>query len=111
GLLQGLTKTLIGLNLAQRLAGWSTNAIAAADAIGKLAEKTGIGVEALAQLSHAAKQNDVEIASLQRALKELSEWMARNGQAGRSVDEVLLELADSFASMPDGAEKAALAIE
>lgn len=102
---------LAGLFAVQRLASFTSAAIHAADAIGKLAEKTGIGVDALGQLIHVAAQDDIELGTLQTALKGLSVWLVKAGQSGKPLEQALLDQATAFASMEDGAEKAALAVQ
>lgn len=111
-------------SLAQRAAGalaasfgvgamveFTRRAIDAADALGKMAEKTGIAVQQLSGLGAVASADEVSLQSLQVAIKGLSEWMVKNGQASRDVNEVLLEQADIFARMPDGAAKTSLAMD
>ena len=98
----------------------------------KLSQKTGVSVEALTALDYAAKLSDVTTEGLTKALQKLSVAMFDtqvNGQEGsaalkalgvsatdahgqiRPTEAVLLDLAEKFARMPDGADKAALAIK
>ena len=98
----------------------------------KLSQKTGVSVEALTALDYAAKLSDVTTEGLTKALQKLSVAMFDNqvnGQEGsaalkalgvsatdahgqiRSTEAVLLDLAEKFALMPDGADKAALAVK
>jgi lambda family phage tail tape measure protein len=98
----------------------------------KLSQKTGVSVEALTALDYAAKLSDVTTEGLTKALQKLSVAMFEtqvNGQEGsaalkalgvsatdahgqiRPTEAVLLDLAEKFADMPDGADKAALAIK
>jgi len=98
----------------------------------KLSQKTGVSVEALTALDYAAKLSDVTTEGLTKALQKLSVAMFDtqvNGQEGsaalkalgvsatdahgqiRPTEQVLLELAEKFADMPDGADKAALAVK
>jgi hypothetical protein len=90
---------------------FTRRAIDAADAIGKLAQKTGTAIQALSGLGAVAAADDVSLQELQVGLKGLSEWMVKTGQAGRDTTEVLLEQADLFARMPDGAQKVSLAMD
>jgi lambda family phage tail tape measure protein len=98
----------------------------------KLSQKTGVSVEALTALDYAAKLSDVSTEGLTKALQKLSVAMFDsqvigeegsaalkalgvsatevNGQI-RPTEQVLLDLADKFSAMPDGAEKAALAVK
>ena len=98
----------------------------------KLSQKTGVSVEALTALDYAAKLSDVTTEGLTKALQKLSVAMFDtqvNGQEGsaalkalgvsatdahgqiRPTEAVLLDLAEKFAEMPDGADKAALAVK
>ena len=97
----------------------------------KLSQKTGVSVEALSALDYAAKLSDVSTEGMTKALQKLSVAMFDtqingvdgsaalralgvsatdvNGQI-RPTEQVLLDLADKFSAMPDGADKAALAV-
>jgi lambda family phage tail tape measure protein len=98
----------------------------------KLSQKTGVSVEALTALDYAAKLSDVSTEGLTKALQKLSVAMFDsqvNGEEGsaalkalgvsatdargqiRPTEQVLLDLADKFSVMPDGADKAALAVK
>lgn len=103
----------------------------AGEELNKLAQKTGVSVEALSALRYAAELSDVSSESLTKALRKLSVALfdaklggeeggaalkalgvkatESNGQI-RATEEVLLDLAEKFAAMPDSAEKAALAV-
>ena len=98
----------------------------------KLSQKTGVSVEALTALDYAAKLSDVSTEGMTKALQKLSVAMFAtqiNGVEGsaalralgvsatdvngqiRPTEQVLLDLADKFSAMPDGADKAALAVK
>lgn len=98
----------------------------------KLSQKTGVSVEALTALDYAAKLSDVSTEGLTKALQKLSVAMFDtqiNGVEGsaalkalgvsatdvngqiRPTEQVLLDLAEKFSAMPDGADKAALAVK
>ncbi len=98
----------------------------------KLSQKTGVSAEALTALDYAAKLSDVTTEGLTKALQKLSVAMFDtqvNGEEGsaalkalgvsatdahgqiRPTEAVLLDLAEKFARMPDGADKAALAVK
>ena len=98
----------------------------------KLSQKTGVSVEALTALDYAAKLSDVSTEGLTKALQKLSVAMFDtqiNGEEGsaalkalgvsatdvkgqiRPTEQVLLDLAEKFSAMPDGADKAALAVK
>lgn len=106
------------------------NATNAADGLSKLSQRTGVAVEELSRLQHAVNLNDASMQDLERGLKNLStqmdaaangtgeaaRWFAKLGidikdAAGRMrpVEEVLLDIADAFQKMPDGAQKMAAA--
>ena len=99
--------------------------------LNKLAQKTGVSVEALSALRYAADLSDVSSESLTKALRKLSVSLFDakiGGEEGgaalkalgirvtevggpiRATEEVLLDLAEKFAAMPDSAEKAAMAV-
>lgn len=82
-----------------------------ADEAGKLAQKLGMTVEEFTRLSSAVKLSNVDVSEFRVAIKELSEWMIKVGRGGDSVTQVLLDWADKFAQMPDGAQKTALAMQ
>ena len=105
------TGALAGIFAVSRITAFSAAAIEAADAVGKLAEKTGISIEAMGQLTFAAKQENIELETLQTALKGLSLWMLKTGQGAKSLEDALLDQAEIFSAMPDGAAKAAQAIK
>ncbi len=98
----------------------------------KLSQKTGVSVDALTALDYAAKLSDVSTEGLTKALQKLSIAMFDSQFEGaegskalkalgvaaadttgqmRPTEAVLLDLAEKFARMPDGADKAALAVK
>lgn len=98
----------------------------------KMAQKVGIGVEALQELAFAAKLSDVSAEELQQSLTILSrktldasrgsaEAMRGFGTLGirirdtngkiKSGDMLLGDIADKFAKMPDGTKKTAMAVD
>jgi len=117
---------------AQGITTFIKSQIDAQDALNDMAERTGIAVDQLSKLSYAAKLSDVEVGTLQNGIIRLSKGMveasnntgtARNAFAALGVSvknsdgslktnlEVLNQLADSFSSYADGANKSALAVE
>jgi lambda family phage tail tape measure protein len=103
-----------------------------ADELANLAQKTGVSVEALSALTYVAQMSDTDLQSLVKGLQRLSVAMfdtqvqGEEGSAAlkalgvsavdasgqiRPTEQVLLDLADKFSAMPDGADKAALAIK
>jgi hypothetical protein len=107
-------------------------ALETADELSKLSQKTGISVESLSLLKPIAEQSGISMEGLAKGLqklatamvgaasgsKEQADTFARLGVsvtdvAGklRPTEAVLMDLADAFAAMPDGAEKSALAVK
>jgi lambda family phage tail tape measure protein len=103
-----------------------------ADELANLAQKTGVSVEALSALTYVAQMSDTDLQGLVKGLQRLSVAMFDTQVQGeessaalkalgvsavdasgqiRPTEQVLLDLADKFADMPDGADKAALAIK
>lgn len=108
------------------------SSIDSADALDEMAQRTGIAVESLSLLVPAAELSAVTTEKFEAGLKKLatgmleaatgSEASAQNFEALgvavqnqdgtlRDSEQVLLDLADRFQAMPDGAEKAALAVD
>ena len=104
----------------------------AADEMGKAAQKFGVGVEELSRLKYAADLSDVSLDTLGTSLGRLSRSMVAAMKEGspqakmfadlgisvtdaagqmRGAESVLQDLAGLFVTMPDGAEKTALAIK
>lgn len=111
GQLKKLVGAVAGLSIARQISAVLGSSISHADEMGRLAQKTGIATEALSGISHAAKLADVEMSTLQTALKGLSQHLASTGQGGKPLDQALLDVADQFQQMPDGAQKAAEAVK
>lgn len=107
-------------------------AIDSADQISKLSQKIGISVEALSTLRFAAELSDVSLETLQKGIKTLSQTIVEaNSGIGdgvevfealgisvkntdgtlKSAEQVLLEVADVFATLEDGTVKTTLAVE
>ena len=129
---QGL---LAGLGVSLTLGAFAAlvkGAIDSADELNKLSQKIGISVEALSTLQFAAQLSDVGLQSLQMGLKKLSEnateasadlgegaqtfaalGVGVKDAAGnlKATDDLLLEIADRFASFEDGATKTAMAVK
>lgn len=107
-------------------------AIDEADEMSKLASKIGVPIEELSRLKYAADLSGVSIEGVGTSFKKLSTNMAEaaKGNKGaaelfselgvsatnadgtlRSSSDVLLDVADKFAKMEDGAAKTALAVK
>lgn len=126
---------LANLGVAMSAAGLAAmvkSSLESADALNKLSQRVGITVETLSTLMPVAELSGVSAEKFETGLKKLatamfeaatgSEESARRfkalgvefeNQDGtlRATDAVLLDLADRFKAMPDGAQKSALAIE
>jgi hypothetical protein len=126
---------LAGLGVSLSVAGFATmikSAIDAADQLNKLSQKIGISVEALSTLRFAAQLSDVSLDTLQKGIKGLSQNIAeattgvgdgaqvfealgisvKNADGSmKSTEAVLLQVADVFANLEDGAVKTALAVK
>jgi hypothetical protein len=113
------------------LVSMAKNALDNADALSKMAQRTGASVEGLSKFQKAAELSDSSIEGVGKGLTQLSKSMvaAKDGtgaqaeafnQLGislknadgslRSTEDVMLDLAERFKAMPDGAEKTATAM-
>lgn len=115
---------------AAAFAGFIKGVADAGDQMAKLSQRSGVAVQQLSALNYAASLNDASFSDLEQALKGLSNKMLEaqtgSGEAGnvfaalgikvedasgklRNADDVMLDIADAFQGMEDGAGKAALA--
>ena len=136
GSLDSIAKTafsLGGVISAAGLIAYTKTIIDAADALDEMSERTGVSVENLGRLQYAAKLSGVESEQLGKSLQALSgEIVAAAGGSEsaiakfkrlgisvqdattkqiRPANEVLLDLADAFALLPEGAERSARSAE
>jgi len=131
GVAGSLAGVLGGLGAGLSLAGLAASiksAVDQADNMGKLAQKTGVAVEELSKLDYAAKLSDVSQEQLAAGLQKLSRNMveAADGTGAAadafaalkldpaqfsSADQALKAISDKFATLPDGANKTALAMQ
>ena len=108
-------------------------AIDRADQLDELSQKIGVGVEELSRLQYAAEISGVSVDTLTVGIKKLSAGLAEAAGKGtgaaadaldalgisavdatgklRDGDEVLVDIAEKFAGMEDGAGKTALAMK
>jgi len=115
------------------IAALGANAIEAGDHIFDLAQKTGVSVEALAKFGKAAKLGGSDLDEVGKAMVKLSKGLAETAATGTGpaasalqqlgisatdssgkllgADKVMLQIADRFKQMPDGAQKTALALQ
>jgi lambda family phage tail tape measure protein len=131
GAVAGFGAAIAGSAIVGGLSAVVKKAIDAGDELFNMQAKTGIAANALIGIGNAAKLADVDIATLGKGLTKLNvnllkaaegnEDLARKFQAlGVSVkdsngqvvpaDKALKQIADRFADMPDGAQKAAAAV-
>lgn len=128
--LLGLTATLVesGVSLYETVVKTSE----AGEAAIRLGQSTGVGTEKIQELQFAAKMMGVETESLNKGLNLLNRNMFTVAKGGgglndifmktgisikqadgrlKPANEVLGEIADKFKKMPDGPEKAGLAMQ
>lgn len=117
GILAGLT--------AAAFSGWIKGAIDAADAAVKLSQKTGLAVKDVAGMQLAYRLAGVQGDALTTSMSRLSKGVVEGnialtalgiktktaGGEFRGTKDVMLELADRFQKLPDGAQKTALALQ
>lgn len=110
-------KLAIGLS-AGAFAGFIKGGIDAADNINDLSQKIGVSVEALAGYKLAAEQSGTSLEGIGTAAKILNKNLADNdpllkqlGINATDANGAMIQLADLFASMPDGAQKTAIAMQ
>ena len=132
---KGVNGVLANLGVAVSVGALSAmvkSAINTGDALDEMSQRVGVSVETLSVWKPAAEQSGVSGESFEKGLRKLSTTMleaatgsedaARNfaavgvefkNQDGtlRATDQVLLDLAERFKAMPDGAEKTALAVQ
>ncbi len=135
GAIGAVTRVLGPLGIALSAAGFaqlSKQVIDNADQMGKFAQKAGIAVETLSALDYAAKASDVSTGELATSIKFLNKSLVESQDSSseiaklftamgvsavdgaghlRSADAVLLDLAEVFKALPDGAEKSGLALK
>ena len=132
GGLNGALKVFAGVMAAGAFTRFIKGAIDSADSFGKMSDQTGIAANTLQAYVNAGKLAGIEQATIDKGLRRLSQSMREADQGvatysdsfnalGLSVrdadgnlksnEQVLGEIADRFADMPDGATKAALAME
>jgi hypothetical protein len=96
-----------------------------AEQIEMVSQKTGIAKQVIQQWSVALAENNLTTDHLTTGMKALSKMMVEANDpssaaantfeelnvSGKTTDAVILQIADRFKAMPDGAEKARLAVE
>jgi len=112
---------------------FAKGAIDAADNMRDLSQKTGVSVENLSRFQQAAQMAGTDVEGVGKAMGKLAKGMYEAATTGkgptsdalqslgisavdasgklRGTDQVMLDVADRFKQMPDGAQKAALAVQ
>ena len=129
GGLSGALGSLVPLVGGVGLAAMAKGAIDAADNMNDLSQKTGVSVESLSKFQQAANASGTSIEGVGGAMIKLNKGLAAGtGPAAdalkalglsatdasgklKTTDQVMLEVADKFKAMPDGAGKTALALQ
>ena len=129
GGLAGAMGALTPLLSAAGLTAMAKGAIDAADNMNDLRQKTGVSVPVLSRFGRAAEMSGTNIDNVAAAMAKMAKGMLANkgpaldamrelgissrDAAGKikGVDTVMLEVADKFKAMPDGAGKTALALK
>lgn len=116
-----------------RLAAWGDRIVDNAEAVGKLSQRIGIGVESVSELQYAFGAGGIEAEGFAAIMKKLNENISEaagnvNSEAARAFramgidvrdatgairesDAVLLDIADRFEGYADGANKSAIATQ
>jgi hypothetical protein len=128
GGLSGALGSLVPLATGAGLAAMAKGAIDAADNMNDLSQKTGVSVESLSKFQQAANASGTSIEGVGAAMIKLNRNLATNNAGAakaltslgisardasgklKSTDAIMLEVADKFAKMPDGANKTAAAM-
>lgn len=129
GGLGGALGSLVPLATGAGLVAMAKGAIDTADNLAKMSAKTGVSVEQLSKFKQAADLGGSSIEGVSSAMLKLNKGLAGGtGPAAdalsklgisatdasgklKTTDQVMLEVADKFKAMPDGAEKSALAMQ
>lgn len=129
--LRSIAASLAGIFSVRALTGLINQSLEAADNLNKLSQRIGISVEQLSTLVPVADLAGVAVGDFTTALhllaKQQTDAAAGSKEAAaafdalevsakakgglKSLDQLLLDLADKFKALPDGAEKTALAMD
>jgi len=128
GGLSGALGSLVPLATGAGLAAMAKGAIDAADNMNDLSQKTGVSVESLSKFQQAANASGTSIEGVGGAMIKLNRNLATDNAGAakaltslgisatdasgklKTTDQVMLEVADKFKAMPDGANKTAAAM-
>lgn len=116
--LSSMTGTLRGALTITAFAGFIKSTIDAADNLNDLAQKTGIGIEALAGYKLAAEQSGTSLETVAKGVKGLSIYMVDHGDKLKKLgitatdsNGAMMQLADVFAKLPDSMTRTKLATD
>ncbi len=123
--LGNLAGAYVGIQTITRGIGALFDSLDRQDRIGELAVQSGISTEALSRMAYGAQFSGVQIEALSDSVTKFNRGLLTNESllkqlgidtrdaAGnfRAADQIIGELADVFASLPDGPERAALAVK
>jgi|GEM_PF-5304670 len=130
GALKGVGLALAGSLSAERLVSMTVETVKAQDAMGKLAQATGLSVESISAYSYAAQISGSNTQALSVGVRALSKNILEAQRAGseaslvfrsigvstkdaegklRSTEQILADIADRFASYEEGPAKVDLA--
>lgn len=122
---------VVAVATATAISAFVKSQIDAMDNLGKLSQKIGVTTNDLSKLAYSARLSDVDIGSLQQSFVILARGLSEASQGSgnalnafnalgisiRNTDgtlktsqQIMLEVADLFATMEDGAQKTALAV-
>ena len=123
----GGLQALLPLASGAGLVALAQKSIDTGDKLFDMSQKTGVAVEQLSRLSKAGKLTGVDLDQISKsivkfsralidgkadgALKELGVSSTDASGKLRATDQIILDIADKFAKMPDGAQKTALAMQ
>ncbi len=100
---------------AVKFASFIRSGIDTADMLGKLSTKTGVAVDQLAGLKHAADLSDTSLSEVGLSINKLSIFMSQNAEASKQLGidaeapvDAFLQLAEVFSGIEDQQTKAAL---
>jgi methyl-accepting chemotaxis protein len=129
GAMSGALGALVPAVAVGGLTTMAKGAIDAADNLNDLSQRTGVSVESLSRFGAAANDSGSSVDEVAKAMGKLSKSIvdpaSKANEALKSIgvsatdasgkirpmDDVMLDIADRFAKMPDGAQKTALAME
>jgi hypothetical protein len=133
GPLSGALGTLAPIATIGGLAAMAGRTIELGDALNDMSQRTGVSVESLARFRKAAATSGIELDTVAKHLVKLSKGLYETAQTGKgpasealrtlgisatdaagklkTADQVTLEIANKFKTMPDGIEKTALAMQ